>query len=186
MNPTYELSGKVDVSLNGITVPAHFIGEEGVTTTLTEVVREITTMAGTFRQNTGIYEESSVAFQLVLPNFNYLGNILPDLYTASTDRPTVAGQVVIGGDTCTVRSNTGLVVHYTCQPNSDNDIYLPNASVVASMEIVQNATDPVVVTVTANAQPDENGVIAILGTGSLTEPTLWDAEAEQYVAAGSS
>ena len=50
MNPTYELNGKVDVSLNGVTIPAQFISDEGVVTTLTEMVRETPTMAGTFRQ----------------------------------------------------------------------------------------------------------------------------------------
>jgi hypothetical protein len=111
---------------------------------------------------------------------NYVKYVLPDLYTASVDRPSVAGQTVIGGNDCAVRQNTPIVSHYTCQDNSDNDVYLPNASIVASMELVQNASDPVTVTITANAQPDEDGVIAVLGTGSLTEPTLWNAAAEEY------
>lgn len=181
----YELSGKVDVSLNGITIPAQFVSDEGVTTTLTETVREIGTMAGTIRQATGIYEEANVVFEVVLPNMNYLKNILPDLYTASTDRPTVAGRVAFGGDVCVTRTNTPVVVHYTCQENSDNDIYVPNGSVIASVELTQNATDAVVLSVTVQAQPDDDGVFAYAGTGSLSEPTVWDAATEAYVPAGS-
>lgn len=176
----YELSGKVDVSLNGITIPSKYLSDEGVTTTLTETVREITTMAGVVRQSTGTYEEANTVFNVVLPNMNYLKNIFPDLYTPSEDRPTVAGRIAFGGDDCTVRENTPVVVHYTCQENSDNDIYIPNGSVTASIELVQNLSDPVVVAVTVQAQPDADGVFAYAGTGDLTEPTLWNAAAGEY------
>lgn len=176
----YELTGKVDVSLNGVTIPAQFISDEGVVTTLTETVREIPTMAGTIRVPTGIYEEANSVFNVVLPNMNYLKNIFPDLYTASSDRPTVAGRVAFGGDDCVARTNTPLVIHYTCQANSDNDVYLPNGAVTASVELTQNASDPVVVAVTVQAQPDDDGVFAYLGTGDLTQPSLWNAATEAY------
>lgn len=180
MATTY-MGGKVDVSLNGVTIPAQYISDEGVTTTLTEGTREIPTMAGTFKQASGTFEESMVVFNVTLPNMNYLKNIFPDLYTPS-ERPTVAGQVAFGSEDCTTRDNTPVVVHYTCDENSDNDVYVPNGAVQASIEMVQNATDPVTIEITVNAQPsdDHNGALVILGTGSLTEPTLWDAAAEEY------
>ena len=178
----YELIGKVDVSLNGVTIPAKYLsGDDGVVTTLTETVREIGTMAGTVRQSTGTYEEANIVFSVVLPNMNYLKNIFPDLYSPSVDRPTVAGRVAFGGDDCVTRDNTPLVVHYTCQENSDNDIYVPNGSVTASIEITENLEDPVMVEITVQAQPDDDGVFVYAGTGSLEEPTLWDAETEAYV-----
>lgn len=183
----YDLSGKVDVSINGVTIPSAYLsGDDGVVTTLTETVREINTMAGTIRQATGTYEEAMAVFSVVLPNMNYLKNIFPDLYTQSVDRPTVAGRVAFGGDDCVTRTNTPMVIHYTCQANSDNDIYIPNGSVTASVEITQNLEDPVVVEITVQAQPDEDGVFAYAGTGDLTEPTIWDAVTEAYVPVGSS
>lgn len=187
MATTY-MGGKVDVSINGITIPAQYLSDEGVTTTLTEGTREVPTMAGTFRQPSGTYDEAMVMFNVTLPNMNYLKNIFPDMYIASSDRPSVAGQVSFGGDDCTTRENTPVVVHYTCDANSDNDIYVPNGAVQASIELVQNVTDPVTVAISAYAQPSDehDGKIAILGTGSLAEPTLWDAAAEEYVAVGSS
>lgn len=181
--PSTYMGGKVDVSLNGVTIPAQYLSDDGVVTTLTESSREIPTLAGTFNQSTGTYEESMVAFTVTLPNMNYLKNIFPDMYTPSVDRPTVAGQIAFGGDDCTVRENTPVVVHYTCDPNSDNDVFVPNGSVVATVEMTQNVSDPVTVEITVNAQPsdDYDGKIVILGTGDLTEPSLWDAEAEEYV-----
>lgn len=72
------LGGKVDVSLNGVTIPAQYISDEGVTTTLTEGNREVATMAGTFTQSSGTYDEANVVFNVVLPSMNYLKNIFPD------------------------------------------------------------------------------------------------------------
>ena len=113
---------------------------------------------------------------------NYVKNIFPDLYTASDDRPNDAGQTVFGGNSCTARQNTPLVVHYSCAENSDNDLFIPNGAVVASVELTQNASDPVTVAVTVEAQPseDHDGAVAILGTGSLDEPTLWNAATEEF------
>lgn len=174
------MGGKVDVSLFGVRIPAQFISDEGVTTTLTEGTREISTMAGTFNLPSGTYDEATLVFTLVLPNMNYLKNVFPDMYEASEDRPTVAGRVTFGGNDCTVRDNTPVVVHYSCEPNSDNDVFVPNGAVQATVELVQNATDPVTVEITVNAQPNDNGVIAWVGTGSLEGETLWNPATETY------
>lgn len=181
MKPTY-MGGKVDVSLNGVTIPAHYLSDDGANTNLQEGTREISTMAGTFTKPSGTYDEATVGFTLVLPNFNYLKNIFPDMYEASVDRPTVAGRITFGGNECTTRENTPVVVHYSCDTNSDNDVFIPNGAVQASVEITQNVNDPVTVEVMVNAQPDENGVIAWLGTGDLTEPTLYNAATNSYEA----
>lgn len=176
------MGGKVDVSLNGVTLPAEYLSDEGVTTTITEGTREVPTMAGTFSQPSGLLDEAMMAFVVTLPNMNYLKNIFPDMYQASVDRPTVAGRVTFGGDSCNVRANTPVVAHYTCDPNSDNDVYVPNGSVQASIELVQNANDPVTVSITVYAQPsdDHDGAQVLMGTGDLTEPTLWNPVTEVY------
>lgn len=184
---TKYMSGKAQVSLNGVTIPPQYISDDGVKTTLKEGETEIKTMAGVFKQPNGMMDEATSMFSVVLPDMNYLKNVFPEMYTASTDRPTVAGQTKFGGNTCSARENTPVVVHYTCDSNSDNDIYIPNGSVVANVEIQQNAGDPVVVEITINAQPDDtlNGAVAILGTGSLTGPTLWNPATETYEAVAS-
>lgn len=182
---TAYMGGKVDVSLNGVTIPAQYLSDEGATTTITEGTREVPTMAGTFSQPSGTIDEAMVVFNVTLPNMFYLKNIFPDQFEASSDRPTVAGRTTFGSNTCVIRENTPVVVHYTCDPNSDNDVYIPNGAVQASVELTQNASDPVTVAVTVYAQPgegeDHDGAVAYLGTGDLSEPTIWDAETEAYV-----
>lgn len=178
------MSGKVDVSLNGITIPAKYLGDDGATTTLEEGTIEISTLEGTFTKPNGTFEEVSTKFTLVLPNMSYLKNIFPNRYTASNDRPTVAGRTAIGGDTCFTMESTPVVVHYSCDSNSDNDVYIPNGYVSASIELQQNISDPVMVEVTVNGLPseDHDNVRAYLGTGSLSGETLWNAEDEVYEA----
>lgn len=185
---TYELKGKVDVSLNGVTIPAYLVAEDGVTTTVEEKTMEIPSMDGTVTVGTGIYDNVNSVFNILLPNMDYFKNILPEEFENGVGENP--GRLALGGTECTVRANTPLVIHYSCQDDSRNDIYLPNASIVASFELEQTGSDPVMIAITANAQPstieEHNGKKIFFGAGSLTEATLWNAEAEEYEPVGSS
>ena len=185
-------TGKVDISIvpeggTGVKIPAHYLAGDGVTTTITEGTRTITTMGGTFTVPSGTIDEASVVFSVVLPNMNYLKNLFPDKYTASTDRPTVAGQTVFGGDDCVEQNTAKLVIHYTCDGNSDNDIYIPAALLAHNGTVTQNTDDPLTIEVTAYAQPSDeiNGGVAVYGTGDLTEPTLFSETTGDYEPIGS-
>lgn len=178
----FELKGKVDVSLYGVTIPASLLsGDDGVVTNAEEKTIEINSLDGVITQGTRIFDNVNVTFSVILPSMDYMKNILPDLYEAGTGGQTV-GRIAIGGNDCAVAENTPLVVHYSCQEDSDNDIYVPNANVIATFELTQNSDDPVMVSFTANALPslEDDGVKMFLGTGSLTEKTLWNAEEEAY------
>lgn len=186
MAQTYK-SGKVDVSIvpeggTGVTIPAYYLAGDGVATTMTEGTREINTMAGNFTTPSGTIDEATVVFSVVLPGMDYLKNIFPDLYTASVDRPTVAGQTVFGSNECTARGSAKLVVHYSCDSNSDNDIYVPNAMISYNASVTQNVDDPLMVEITAYAQPSDeiDGGVAVYGTGSLTEETVFDSATGEY------
>ena len=191
MAQTYK-SGKVDISIvpeggTGVKIPAHYLAGDGVVTTITEGTREINTMAGTFTTPSGTIDEANTVFSVVLPGMNYLKNIFPDLYTASVDRPTVAGQTVFGSSECSARGSAKIVIHYSCDDNSDDDIYIPNAQVSYNATVTQNVDDPLTVEITAYAMPsdDINGGVAVYGTGSLTEETLFDETTGDYEAIAS-
>lgn len=180
MATTYK-TGKVDVSMNGVTIPAHYLTDDGVTTTITEGTREIATMAGTFTVPSGTIDEANSSFSIVLPGMDYLKNVFPDLYEAGTEGQD-KGRVGFGGNTCTARGTTPVVIHYTCDENSDDDVFIPVGAVQYNATLTQNASDPLTVEVTVHAQPsdDHDGKVAFYGTGSLTEKTLWNPATEEY------
>lgn len=185
------LSGKASVTLyyedgNGVVISPKYIGEDGVTVTLTPGTREIVSQNGTTTVPSGTIDEATISFPILLPNMNFLGEVFPGSYTASTDRPTEAGQTIAGGSVCnTVAAKA--VVHFDCDDNSDNDIYMPEVLFTPDLSTVINSTEGVSITVTGYAQPSEDIAdgVAVYGTGSLTEPTLFDVDSGQYEPIGS-
>lgn len=191
-NPVY-LSGKAEVTIyyeNGdsVVIPPKYIGEDGVSTTLTPGTRSITTLQGTTTVPSGTIDEATFTFPLVLPSMRYLGNVFPTNFTQSTDRPTVAGQTIVGGDDCGTQVSAKVVIHFICDENSDNDIYMPEALLTPDLSTTVNTTDGVMINVMGNAQPSSelNDGVARYGTGDLTEPTLFDAVTGEYEPLGSS
>lgn len=186
MATTY-LSGKATVTLyyedgDNVVIDPQYIGEDGVTVTMTPGTRTITSLAGTTTVPSGAIDEATFSFPLLLPSMNYLGSVFPSNYTPSVDRPTVAGQTVVGGQDCAASTTAKAVIHYMCEENSDNDVYIPAALVNPDLSTVFNTADGVAVTVMGYAQPSEelNGGVARYGTGSLTEPTLFSPTTGEY------
>jgi hypothetical protein len=68
--------------------------------------------------------------------------------------------------------------HYTCDTNDANDIYFYNASALLNFNGTVNNTDDFSIEVTLYAEPDENGNVYRLGTGSLTAESVYDPETE--------
>lgn len=191
MAQTY-LSGKASVTLyyeddESVVIDPQYIGEDGVTVTMTPGTRSITSQNGTTTVPSGTIDEAMFSFPLLLPNMNFLGDIFPGSYTPSVDRPSVAGQTVVGGGDSCASISAKAVIHFICDENSDNDIYIPAALVNPDLSTVINATDGVTITVMGYAQPaDElNGGVARYGTGDLTEPTLFDSTTGEYEAIAS-
>lgn len=186
------LSGKASVTLyyeggESVVIDPQFIGEDGVTVTMTPGTRAITSMNGTTTVPSGTIDEATFSFPLLLPNMNYLGDVFPGSYTPSVDRPAIAGQTVVGGNDSCNEVNAKAVIHFVCDDNSDNDIYIPAALINPDLSTAINNTDGVMITVMGYAQPatELNGGVARYGTGDLTEPTLFDATSGTYEPIGS-
>lgn len=186
------LSGKASVTLyygagESVVIDPQFIGEDGVTVTMTPGTRTITSLNGTTTVPSGTIDEATFSFPLLLPSMNFLGDVFPGSYTPSTDRPSVAGQTTVGGNDSCNEVSAKAVIHFICDDNSDNDIYIPVALINPDLSTVINATDGVAITVMGYAQPatELNGGVARYGTGDLTEPTLFDATSGTYEPIGS-
>lgn len=191
-NPTVltAKSGKVDVTIyragsGGVRIPAELLADT-VEVTGDEGTVSNPTFAGTFTQPSGTYDEPQVAFTLVLTS-ELLRLVYPELSTNSSDRPTIAGQTVFGGTDCVIREDAQLVVHWTCDGNSDNDWYFPSVMLSQNFSATFTPGEVLTIPVVGHIQPSaaHNGALAIVGTGSLTEPTIFDENTGTYVAIGS-
>lgn len=172
MNPTV-LGGAAEVALNGITIPASLLSE--VSVEFTEGTRERTTLGGTFTKPSGVLETAQVMFTLYLPSMDYLKNIFPGRYNAPSGEQET-GNLVLNSDTCVTTEAGPVNIHYTCEPLDNNDVHIFAGLAQLNFNPTYNATDDVTVEVTIFAQPDEDGNVARLGTGNLSNDSIYNAE----------
>jgi hypothetical protein len=183
MEQTNVLGGPAEVAINGTTIPAQLLSEVAVE--LTEGTRERETLGGTFNRPSGVFDTAQATFTMFLPSMDYLKDIFPDLYNTPSGGQTT-GNLIFGTGSCSVRTGGPVNIHYSCEDTDDNDIYFYNALAQLNFNPTYNATDDLQVEVTLLAQPDDDGNIARLGTGDLTQPSVYDPVTETTVPLGSS
>lgn len=171
MSPTV-LGGPAEVAINGITIPASLLSE--VTVEFTEGTRERETLGGTFSKPSGILETAQTMFTMYLPSMDYLKNIFPGRYNAPSGEQTT-GNVIFNSDTCTTTDAGPVNIHYTCEPLDNNDVHIYSGIAALNFNPTYNASDDLTVEVTIYAQPDEDGNVARMGTGNLTQDSYYDA-----------
>lgn len=170
MAPKY-LSGKAEVAMNGIAIPATLLSEVNVE--FTGGTRSIESLGGTFNQPTGVLETAQATFTMFLPSMDYLKNIFPDMYNAPSGSQ-LTGNVIWGDNSCMSMEGTPVNISYSCDTTDDNDFHIYNGLVNLDFSATYNATDVLTVEVTIMAQPDVNGNIGRAGTGDLTQPSRFD------------
>lgn len=178
-------SGKVDVTIyragyGGVRIPAELLADS-IEVTGDEGTVSSTTFAGTFTQPSQTYEEPQVSFTIVATT-ELLRLIYPEISEASNDRPTIAGQTIFGGSECTVREGGKLVIHWTCDDNSDNDWYFPNVMLSQNFSATFTPGEVLTIPVVGHVQPasELDGGLVQVGTGDLDEPTLFNEATGQY------
>lgn len=165
------LGGAAEVAINGITIPASLLSE--VSVEFTEGTRERETLGGTFTKPSGVLETAQAMFTLYLPSMDYLKNIFPGRYNAPSGEQDT-GNVIFNSDTC-VETEAGPVnIHYTCEPLDNNDVHIYSGLAQLNFNPVYNATDDLTIEVTIMAQPDDDGNVARMGSGNLTQDSYYD------------
>lgn len=169
-----DMSGKAEVALNGITVPAGMLSE--VSTEITEGTRTKDTLAGTVEYPNGMIDTAKVTFTVYPESMDWLAkNIFPDYYTAGSGTQTT-GQMLFGGDQCPSLEGTPVNIHYVCDNTDNNDILIFNGLVKLDLSMTYNKDDVLSVPVEIWALPRElDGARGRIGTGDLTAPSHWDA-----------
>lgn len=177
MQPTV-LGGAAEVAINGITIPASLLSE--VSVEFTEGTRERETLGGTFTKPSGVLETAQAMFTLYLPSMDYLKNIFPGRYNAPSGEQAT-GNVIFNSDTCVSTEAGPVNIHYTCEPLDNNDVHIYSGLAQLNFNPTYNASDDLTIEVTIFAQPDEDGNVARMGTGDLTEDSYYDAATEETV-----
>lgn len=174
------LSGPASIAFRNFVIPASLLSE--VTVTIAEGERERETLAGTFRKGSGTLDEAQAVATLYVPSMDWLGeNILRSKYTAGTG--SLPGNVVFNSDTCSATVDAGPVnIHYECEEDDANDVHFYNASLRVNLEMTYNQEDDLTVELTFYGQPDDDGNIVRLGTGDLTQASVYDPTTEATVA----
>lgn len=171
------LGGKAEVAINNIVIPAQYLSE--ISVELTEGTRERTTLGGTFTKPSGVLESAMVKFTLYLASMDYLKNIFPERYTAPSGNTT--GNIIFNSDTCGQATAGPVNIHFTCEENDANDIHIYNGLALLDFKPTYTASDDLTIEVTIYAQPDDDGNIARLGTGDLTQEAIYDEVSEESV-----
>lgn len=171
------LGGAAELSLGLQTIPASLLGD--ITPNFTEGTRTSDTLGGSRVAPSGRYDDATLTFTLFVPSFDYLKNIWPDNYNAGTG--SVPGNLVFGAGSCAARTPVTANIHYVCDTDSRNDMHIYSVLVGASWNPTYNADDGLSVEVTLYAQPNSSGNYYQLGSGNLTENSLWDAATQTWI-----
>lgn len=180
------ISGKMDITIfypdlnEGVRIPADMLVDDIEVANGEEQVSTLTTFAGEESEPNGTYSSPQINFSIKL-NMKALRMIQPNLSTDSNDRPSIAGQTIFGGSSCTITDDAILIVHQTCGENSDNDLQFPRVKLSKNFGVTLSPGEVFTLPFSAYLFRDpELDAIAIYGTGSLDEPTLFDDDTGEY------
>lgn len=167
------LGGVVEISFRDYTIPAHLLGEPSIN--IEEGTRERTTQAGTYRRGSGTLDTAEVTVPMFIPSWEWFGeNIMRARFTEADGN---TGNVIWNANTCSGTMDAGPVnFHYVCDTNDANDIFFHNASLRVTINPTFATGEDLMVELTFHANPDEEGNVFRLGTGDVTEESVYDPE----------
>lgn len=179
---TEGLGGRAEIAIGALTIGAQFITE--INPNFEEGTRTTTTLAGVRTRPSGQMDTAEINFTMLVPSMDALKAVYGAMYQAPTGGgEDLRGRINIGSDSCTALEPVPVNIHYTCEPNSDNDQHFYACLPQFRWAPTMNNSDELTVEVTLHPQL-YNGSYGFLGAGSLEEKTLWDAATEAFVPVG--
>lgn len=172
------LGGRASIAINKIEIPSGMISE--IVPNFAEGTRTRTTLGGVFNSPSGVFETAELQFTIFLPSYDYLKHIFPGEYNMPTDPSQPTGNLIFGAQTCTTKTGVPVNVHYECEGTDDNDLHIFSAIAQMVFNPTLNDTDDLSVQITLMAQPTQDGLLR-LGTGDLSEPSIYDPATETTV-----
>lgn len=171
------VGGPAELSFGNVLIKQPLISE--INPVFETGVRERTTLAGTFAQNAGTIEDPRIEFTIFAPSYQWLAeNLLSSFYTSGT--PT--GNAIWNAETCPDFNIGTTNVHFTCEENDANDIFIYNGSLVLNFNPTYNESDFIEIEASIHANPDSDGNVFRIGTGSLVEESIFNPATETTIA----
>lgn len=186
MNPTVPtvadaMGGRLVAEINGVTIPSFMLGE--ITINIEEGTRESTRLSGTTTRPSGNIDTAEVTMVFYPNQWEDLAHFFPEDYNAPSGTQPF-GNIILGGGTCVTKTPVKFNLHQECEDTDDRDIYFAAALARITLDSTFNETDDVAVTITMHPQPNSEGLVR-LGTGDLTQPSVYDAATGETVPATS-
>ena len=180
MNETYQ-SGTVEVAVGTGVISPDRLGD--VTVTYTEGTRTGEPLSGTVTIPSRRFEERTITFTMFLRSIDELGTLWPEYYNEAAGAS--GGNLVFSTGNCEVPGLQVINIHPVCEPNSTKDFHaFGNVSI--TWNPTYNASDLLQTEVTIYGQSNDQGVSHQIGSGDLTQDTLWSASTQTWQPVGSS
>lgn len=174
MAMTYPLVGKKTVYIDGEEFGPEYVSTDGITVTVTPSTTDVESLDGTISVPNGGFEELSGTVNLIIPDIETLARVFPE----ATAKGKAGTQVKFGAGTCITPTPKKIVIHPTCDTDSTNDVYIPQALVLVGGEFTFSG-DPTVIELGFTPLKTPEGYV-IMGVGDLEHPSLYNPETMQY------
>ena len=173
------LGGKAEIAIGSVTIGPEFLAE--ISPNFEEGVREVNSLAGVIKMPSGSFDTAEVTGQFIVPSMDALKALWAGAYEAPTgSAEDLSGRVRFGGNSCVSQEPVPVNIHYTCEPNSDNDVHINSGIVAMNFNPTYNDSDALTVEFTIYAQPSADGY-GFAGAGDLTQKTIWDATTQSFI-----
>lgn len=171
------MGGKASVAINSVEIPSFMLGE--ITPNVAPEIRSSQRLSGTSSRPSGNLDDPSYDIVFFPNNWSDIGFFMPNGYNAPSGEQEL-GNFILGGGSCTSQEPVPVNIHYECEGTDDRDTFMKSALVSVELNQAYTGTDDMSVMIHIYPQPNADGQIR-LGTGDLTQPSIYDPTTETSV-----
>ena len=176
----YKFNGPIDLAFRNFVVPSSMLGEANLS--MEQGERERETQGGTFTESTGTFETASMEVSIFVPSLKwFIENFLAEGGEVEGDE----ANFIYNADECVPQEVGPLNISPKCEGNDRQDVHFYNAVLRWEWDVDLHTNEAAEVSLVFHANPDEDGNVARIGSGDLTQESEWDVDTQDTVAVAS-